>query len=181
MEGTDLLNGGVADFLDELTEDMIDLLTYWNDFFVLLHKKNPTQEEKESAQGLADKAVKKLREVLGNVTPKTHVSETHAPKCFLEMPSGLFRLLIEQWLERNHQDGKKLEAQHQHMSNVQQRAESIGKREHQKHHPLIEDRIKAVHAKGARGNYAKRSADTPEPQANTPARTHRSNRRRSDE
>ena len=81
----------------------------------LLHKEKLTQENKNKAPILADKAAKKGREVLDNVTPKGHVGKIHAPESFITLPSGHFCLLIEQRVERNHQDGKLIEAQHAHI------------------------------------------------------------------
>ena len=108
---------------------MIELLDVWDKFFALLHKEKPTQEDKNQAPVLADKAAKAGREIPVNATHKGRIAEIHAPQYFREMPSGLFCLLIEQWVERNHQDGEKIESQHKYIPNLEKKVNSIAQRE----------------------------------------------------
>ena len=93
---SNILNKDTDECLGILTKDMIELLEAWDKFFTLLHKEKPTQEDKNQAPVLADKAAKKGREVFCNVTPKGNIAEIHAPHYFRDMPNRLFRLLIEQ-------------------------------------------------------------------------------------
>ena len=135
---SNLLKKDTDECLDKLTKDMIELLEAWDKFFTLLHKEKPTQEDKNKAPVLADKAAKKGREMLGNATLKGHIAEIHVPKYFRDMPNGLFRLLIEHWVERNHQD-RKNEAQHKYIPNAGKKMNSITQREHTIKHPEIQD------------------------------------------
>ena len=54
-----MLNKDTDECLNKLTKDMIELLEAWNKFFTLLHKEKPTQEDKNQAPVLADKAVQR--------------------------------------------------------------------------------------------------------------------------
>ena len=61
-------------------------------------------------------------------------------------------------MERNHQDKKRIDAQHKHIPNVGKKMNSIVKREHTIKHLEIQDRIKAVHGHTNRGKYVEEKA-----------------------
>lgn len=157
-----------VDGLTELKEQVADLLEIWDKFFTLLCTKNPTEADKDTADELAKAAAKKHREVLKNLTPKAHIGEDHAARSFRELPSGLFRLLIEQWVEHNHQIGSRIENQYQGVVGLQEQFNGIASREHMAGNSEIRNRIKDVHDHNARGPYQKkekRPAEDEVPQA----------------
>ena len=96
--------------------------------------------------------------MLCNGTPKGHITEIHAPQYFRDMPNGLFHLLIEQWVERNHQDGKKIEAHRKHISNLGKKMNSIAQRKHTIKHPEIQDRISRLFTDTNEGKYVEKKA-----------------------
>ncbi|KAL7524683.1 hypothetical protein ACHAXR_000674, partial [Thalassiosira sp. AJA248-18] len=80
-----ILKGGCRDglnvhFIDTLCDDIISLLELRNNFFSLLQKEKPTEEDKLKAQDVAEAAVTKHREVVKNVTPKVHIAHSTRPR-----------------------------------------------------------------------------------------------------
>ncbi len=81
----------------------------WNSFFSVLQKEEPTEDERKSARGIAQSTVYAYYALLKNKTPKVHVAEDHAVDQYLNLRPGLLRLLVEHWVEQNHQESAKIE------------------------------------------------------------------------
>ena len=98
-----------------------------------------------------------------------HLCEDHAINQFLSLPPGLFRLLIEEWVEHNHQIGSRVETRYRNQQDFDLRANSIVQSIHQLQHPKVQQRIKDVNKPRVGGAYRKRevppaSQDSPERQ-----------------
>ena len=112
--------------------------------------------------------------LLGNKTPKVHVAEDHAVKQFQRLPRGFTRFTVEQWVEVNHQEGKKNEEQFSRVVNLEDRANFSAANRHKAMNGEIKNHIKNVREDKKRGKYNKRknesttdestSAVTPSPQ-----------------
>ena len=66
------------DAIDVLVKQMMESTTKWKQFFDILQKEHPTEEEKSNAQTVADEAVKCHYDFVGNKTPKGHVAQYHS-------------------------------------------------------------------------------------------------------
>ena len=155
--------------IDEICDDAIELLQCWDDFFSLLARAKPTENDLSNAHKIAEKAVAKHREMMGKLTPKGHLCEDHAINQFLSLPPGLFRLLIEEWVEHNHQIGSRVETRYRNQQDIDLRANSIAMSIHQMQLPEVKQRIKDVNKPRVVWAYRKRgvppaSQDSPERQ-----------------
>ena len=72
----------------------------------------PTEEEISRARTVAEEAVSKHVALLKKKTPKVYVAEDHAVDQYLTFRPGFMRLLVEHWVERNHQEGYQVEQQY---------------------------------------------------------------------
>ena len=70
----------------------------------------------------------------------------------------MLRLLVEHWVEQNHQIGCKKEQQFKHEPDHKKRAIFTAKKRHVKKNHLILQRIKEVNDIGKRGEYKKKSS-----------------------
>ena len=156
------------DFIDTLLDDVIELMKAWNEFFSLLQQEEPTDEERSRAKSVADNAVKKHYALLKNKTPKAHVAEDHAVDQYLTFRRGFVRLLIEHWVEQNHQEGYKIEQQFKRVPGHEAKADFTAKARHRSNNAEIQTKIKWVDGKNSRGKYKKRTspsaAVSPSPQ-----------------
>ena len=136
-----------------------------------MQKDKPTGEELEKARAVADKAVALHVALLGNKTPKVHVAQCHAVDQYLSVKPGLICLLIEHWVERNHQEGYQIKEMHKHMPELQRRANSEAGKRKKRHNPAIQQRIAEVNKsrKRIRPEEAAVAAAAP-PQVDWPAR-----------
>ena len=114
----------------QLCDGVAEVMGSWNDFFSLLQKEEPTEDERVRAAGVAKKAVDTHFSLVGNKTPKVHVAEAHAVPQYLRLPPGLMRLLVEHWVERNHQDAWKVEKQFCRVSELYARAKYTAAERH---------------------------------------------------
>ena len=120
-------------------------------------------------------------DLVKNITPKVHIAEDHAVNKYLCLWPGLVRLLIEHWVEWNHQDGFRIEDQFKRERNLGRRAEFVAGRMHEMSNVGIRQKITQVHNTGKRktnvpGVYKKKrlcEAITPSPpkRAKTPCTT----------
>jgi len=144
----------------------------WNEFFSILQRKKPTQEERNGrAQDAAKTAVRLHVKVLKNKTPKVHVGEDHAVDQYLHFHPGFVRLITEHWVERSHQIGAKDEKNFRHVPNLDDRANQVAARRHQRNNGDIKKRIMEVQAACKRGSYDKKrtqseTALSPPPNSN---------------
>ena len=174
LKQTENRNASVTDvFVDKLCDDTIELLELWNTYFSLMNKEKPDNDDIiKKAPAVAEAAVRKHQEVLKNMTPKVHLAEYHTVDQYQRLPPGLVRLLVEQWVEVNHQVGKKKEAQFRHMPDNEKRANSTAKSQHRARNPAIVQRIKEVQQHKSRGLYKKKDkkmADSVEAEGDTAA------------
>jgi len=161
-------------YIDDLCTKMVDVMSSWNEFFSILQKETPTEEDRSKVDAVAKKAVDKHIALVGNITPKVHIAEDHAVDQYLRVRPGLVRLLIEHWVERNHQDGHRIEQQFKNERNIGRKAEFVAGKMHKKSNPEIRQKITEVH-KSKRicdvpGKYSKRKrgdAITPSPSRRT--------------
>ena len=93
------------EYIDDLCDAVIVVMHSWNAFFSTLQQKVPAEDEKTKVQAIAEKAVRKHQALVKNMIPKVHLAEAHAVDQYLRVRPGLVRLLIEHWVERNHQEG----------------------------------------------------------------------------
>ena len=130
----------------------------WNCFFSLLQKKVPTEDEISKAREVAKTAVEKHIMLVENETPKVHVAGVHAAEQYLRVRPGLVRLLIEHFVERNHQVGWNIEKQFHHVPQLERRANYTAGKLHKANNPDIKQKITKVHEKIRRGEYKKRTS-----------------------
>lgn len=175
----DILNNNRApsvteEFVNELCADIIKSMKAWNEFFSILQRKKPTQEERNGrAQDAAKTAVRLHVKVLNNKTPKVHVGKDHAVDQYLHFHPGFVRLITEHWVERSHQIGAKDEKNFRHVPNLDDRANQVAARRHQRNNGDIKKRIMEVHAAGKRGSYDKKRAQPDTPVAPQPNQNRR--------
>ena len=164
------------EYIDKLCNDVVKVMESWNSFFSVLQKKTPTEEDRSKVEGIAKNAVDRHISLLGNITPKVHVAEDHAVDQYLSVRPGLVRLLIEHWVELNHQVGYRIKQQFKHERNIGRKAEFIAAKMHKQGNPEIQQKITEVHISNKRkcnvpGKYTKkRGADaiTPSPPRQQP-------------
>ena len=164
--------------IDDLCEKIIELMKCWNEFFSLLQKEKPTDEERARAPAVASKAVRTHSKLLENITPKVHVAEDHAVQMYLRLRPGLLRLLIEHFVEKQHQDSRKIEDQYKRIPDRVARAKGRAGARQMINNGKIQAKIEEVNTP-KRGPYKKRKnapAENPvtpspnkRPMANPPA------------
>ena len=66
-----------------LCDGVADAMGNWNNFFSLLQKENPSEEDRRNASEVAQNAVNSHFLLLGNKTPKVHVAQAHAVPQYL--------------------------------------------------------------------------------------------------
>ena len=93
--------------------------------------------------------------LLNNKTPKVHVAQEHAVTQYLHVRPGMMRLLMEHWVEKNHQDSARIENTFKHIPNLQSRANFAAGARHAANNSEIKKRIAEVDSKSARGEYKK--------------------------
>jgi hypothetical protein len=102
----------------KLCDDMTDLLQKSYRLFNVLHKESPDLTDVALAKVYRAQYMEKLRETAESVTPKAHCLEDHAITQFvLHMENGL-TCVIEQFVERNHQVGSKVDQQCKRIPNT---------------------------------------------------------------
>ena len=132
--------------IDTLVADVVHLMQCWNEFFSLLQQAKPTEDERARAPEVAQKAVRAHHKLLKNITPKVHVAEDHAVDQYLRVRPGLMRLLIEHFVEKNHQDGYKIEKQFNHEPSLQRRANFTAAARHAANNGAIQAKVAEVNA-----------------------------------
>ena len=108
------------------------------------------------------------------LTVKGHIIDRHAIECMTYYAElGLpFRNILEQFIERNHQEGKRLDQQSKRIVSAATMAETMAKRKALQYHELVMQQIKRVHEHTARGEYKKkiRRAENSHPPSYSPIR-----------
>ena len=91
--------------------------------------------------------------LLGNKTLKVYVAQEHAVAQYLHVRPGMMRLLMEHWVEKNHQDGAKIENNFKHIQNLQSRANLSAGARQAANNSKIKKRVAEVGLETARGEY----------------------------
>jgi len=101
-----------------------------------------------------------------------HIAELHTVDQYLRVHPGLVRLSIEHWVERNHQEGYKIEQQFRHEPKIERKADFVDTKLQKKNCPEIQQKITEVNKSSKRkcvipGKYANKhipaKAVTPSP------------------
>lgn len=145
--------------IDEHCSKVVDLLQTWNEFFHILHKKSPVQQDFDDLDRVAAEAERKhriVRTVVDNSddVPKPHMAGRHASKQF-RTHKGLLRKMYEQFVEHNHQIEVRNEAKSKRIPNHEDRAETSAKRRRMDTHTDIVRQNRKVSETSARGKYKK--------------------------
>ena len=154
------------EYIDNLCAQVVLVMKSWNKFFSILQQKTPTAEERATVDKIAKDAVDRHINLVKNITPKVHIAEDHAVDQYLRLRPGLVRLLIEHWVERNHQDGSRIEEQFRRERKIERRADFVAGRMHKMNNASIRQQITKVHSKGKRitdlpGEYKKKRVGDP--------------------
>jgi len=144
-----------GEFIIDLCHRVTLLMGHWNKFFSLLQQENPTDTDRTTVRQVADTAVNAHFALLNNKTPKVHVAQEHAVTQYLHVRPGMMRLLMEHWVEKNHQDSARIENTFKHIPNLQSRANFAAGARHAANNSEIKKRIAEVDSKSARGEYKK--------------------------
>ena len=91
--------------------------------------------------------------LLNNKTPKVHVARDHAVDQYERLAPGFLRLLIEHWVELNHQQGYRIEQQFKHVPGNKAKAEFTAQSRHSANNAAIHQRKEFVKKYNARGGY----------------------------
>ena len=118
------------EFIIDLCHRVTLLMGHWNKFFSLLQQENPTERDRETVRQVTDTAVNAHVALLRNKTPKVHVAEEHAVAQYMRLRPGMMRLLMEHWVEKNHQDSAKIEHNFKRVPNLQSRANFVAGARH---------------------------------------------------
>jgi len=140
-----------VDRINELCDNVVHLMALWNKFFSLTQKEAPTEEDRQTVRDVADAAVKYHFTLLENKTPKVHVVEDHAADHFLRLRPGMMRMLIEQFVERNHQEASQVEQNFRHVPSLASRAKFTAAERHARKNAVVRKRNAKVHKKTGRG------------------------------
>ena len=117
----------------------------------MLQKENSSKEERQNASEIAKNAVNSHYALVQNKTPKVHVAEAHAVPQFMQLEPGLMRLLVEHWVERNHQDASLLEKNFSRTRQLKSKANSIAAHRHAENNSQVKTRIFEVNKAVQRG------------------------------
>lgn len=133
-------------------EDVKDLLGKWHKGFHLLRTPKRRKGMKTELRELIAEAIAKHRQVGLSVTPKAHLMEDHVVKQFWDLPFPFF-YFIEEFVERNHQEGKKNDETVKRVKNADSRATAKAKRIWVARDQRVRRYIRAVAEDGKRGAY----------------------------
>ena len=150
-------------FIDKGCDEVISLLTSSLAMIESLLKHDATLDDVEPAKEKIDEYVKIYREctITGDrLTVKLHVLNDHGAQCLRNhIVAGLpLHLAIEQFVERNHQEGKKLDQQVKRIVSAETMANKMAKVKALDSMAAIRARIQYVDAFAARGEYKKKSS-----------------------
>ena len=169
------------EYITTLCMKVVDVMRSWNKFFSLLQQKAPTEADRAIADEIAQTAVSKHVDLVKNATPKVHIAGVHAVDQYLRVCPGLVRLLIEHWVERNHQEGYKIEQQFRHEPKIERKADFVAAKLQKKNNPEIQQQITQVNKSSKRkctllGKYTRKR---PPAEAISPSPTKQPRTRRS--
>lgn len=111
---------------------------------------SPTKEDKDEAEKAIGEAVEKHRAMGLSITPKVHLIEDHAIVQYRTYPDGL-ALLIEEFVEQNHQKGRQVEEQFKRINNLDKQANCKAKELRARANAKIQKQIHEVNERSSRG------------------------------
>ena len=140
-------------FIDLLCDNMIALLISWDGVFSILRKVSPTFHDTQEAAERIKLAISNHRKMnVLSVTPKVHSIEDHAFDQYALFPDGI-ALMIEDFVEQNHQNGHRNEENFKRIVNPDIRAMCGAKARRNQNNANIQLQIKLVNSTTARGPY----------------------------
>ena len=145
--------------MHKLCDDITELFTLWNDVFSKARKQSPTPAGVTDLEVKIARAVKKHRSVGLSVTPKVHIVEDHLAQQYSNIPGGI-ALLLEDFVEHNHQIGHRHDERTKRIVDEEKRATCKAKRKHIESNAEVQQQIQSVRKKSAR-NFI--SAQRPKP------------------
>ena len=129
---------------------MVVLLTKSYKLFQILIKHERESDDVEKATTMVKDYMDKWREMMPTLPPKAHIIDDHAIEQFVRhFENGLY-LVIEQFVEQNHQNGRRLDDQCKRVPDQQTRANTHCKRKALDGLAAIRKRQKEVHEDTAR-------------------------------
>ena len=139
--------------VDELCDRVIALLQSWKAVFDILDKGGtPTDKDKSDLEEALGCAIDKHRVTNSPfLTPKGHTMDGHAHEQFCYHTN--LPLIVEQFVERNHQELRKIELRVKRMPDATKRGETTAKRKAFETIGDIDRHIQLVHDATARGKY----------------------------
>jgi hypothetical protein len=140
--------------IDLLCERTASLLQAWDAVFSLMRVHSPSSAQKDEAKERIENAMRIHRECGLSITPKVHTMEDHAWRQFLSFTHGL-ALLIEDFVEKNHQDQYKIENQTKRIKNKQLRANRASKIERVAANHQVQAKVHEVKKKRSRPSQKK--------------------------
>ena len=142
----------IAEVCNEVTE----MLQSWRAVFKIVDKKSLAQEDLDDLPGLLETAIDHHRKVKKLLTPKAHTTEDHL--IWQLRLHDHYPLLVEQFVELNHQIGSKLDSQTKHIVDVNTRANCMARNRTWDSHEDVQVQIRRVHEdpRTKRGNYKKK-------------------------
>ena len=142
----------IAEVCNEVTE----MLQSWRAVFKIVDKKSLAQEDLDDLPGLLETAIDHHRKVKKLLTPKTHTTEDHL--IWQLRLHDHYPLLVEQFVELNHQIGSKLDSQTKRIVDVNTRANCMARNRTWDSHKDVQVQIRRVHEdpRTKRGNYKKK-------------------------
>jgi hypothetical protein len=136
-------------------DNVKDLLGKWHEVFHLLRAPKRKKGTTKKLRELIKVAIAKHRELGLSITHKVHLIEDHVVEQFKNLPFAFF-YFIEEFVERNHQEGKKNEDIVKRVKNEDKRAIAKAKRQWVARGQGVRRYMRAVADDGKRGAYKKR-------------------------
>ena len=155
--------------VDALCDRVTGVLRSWKTVFDILSKGGkPTDEDKASLEAAIAVAIDKHRVCNSPYfTPKAHTMDVHALWQYSHHTN--LPLIIEEFVERNHQDGMKIDSRTKRMPDKEKRANTTAKRKAFATIGSIQKQIKLVHDGTSRGKYVMSGKYAKKAQPETPA------------
>jgi len=131
--------------------------------FNIPHKESPSDDDIKEARILVDEYAAKSRETMKSVTPKGHVAGAHSIDQLIKHRENGLPIVIEQFVERNHQEGSIIDEQCKRIVCKEKRADKHCKRKALHGLASLRKRIKVVNAATSRGKYKQKSNEVTVP------------------
>lgn len=145
--------------IDDLCERTRRLFVLWDGAFSYASVLKPSQEDIAQYERFVKVAVDAHVEYGCNVTPKVHLMLKHVAPQMRQFPWGLGNKR-EDWVEKSHQDSKKVREHLRTARHMDQRATTMAKMVHRDSSPAVIAEIETVmsnSSKGQRKNHVYRA------------------------